>query len=227
MPSWNIHTAHVEELLANEHLSELGIHDEGDFLFGNLVPDIYVGYVVPGVSRKILYQKTHYADPEFIPAPNAALFYELYVRDGVANDVTLGAWAHLICDHYYNLRTNQYISRIGVQPGEQTRIRKQSDFDVFGRTLDISLVPVVSPSLLSMCASFKPYSIAEQDVRATVRVQNELVQRNAVEHVQGEPEYSLLTREFFRSTYEEVADHLRHALHAHAAGGDPTDIGRP
>ena len=67
MPSWNIHTAHVERLLAEDAPSALGIRDVNAFLFGNLVPDIYVGYMVPDTSRTIAYQETHFADRATCP----------------------------------------------------------------------------------------------------------------------------------------------------------------
>ena len=39
MPSWNIHTAHVERLLREEGAAALGVVDVNAFLFGNFVPD--------------------------------------------------------------------------------------------------------------------------------------------------------------------------------------------
>ena len=55
MPSWNIHTAHVERLLREHGASELGIGDKDAFLMGNLLPDVYVGYMVPDASWRIDY----------------------------------------------------------------------------------------------------------------------------------------------------------------------------
>ena len=223
MPSWNIHTAHVERILNDENPEAFGVSDANAFLFGNLAPDIYVGYMVPDITRKIEYRDTHYADPGFIPAPDAALFYRRFVRGGHADDVTLGAWTHLLCDHYYNLRTIEFIDRIGVKPGEQTRIRKQGDFDQFGRTLSISRVPEVTVSLVEQCASFPQYPIDEPDVRGAVAAAARIVERNRCDHVDGAPAYSLLTPEFFADTFSEVDEVLHEALRAHASG---TDAGR-
>ena len=225
MPSWNIHTAHVERILDAGELAGIGVSDESAFLFGNLVPDIYVGYMVPEVTRKIEYRDTHFADPGFIPAPDASLFYRRYVQAGEANDVTLGAWTHLLCDHYYNLRTIEYIDKIGVKPGEQTRIRKQGDFDLFGRTLEISRVPELTSSLIDQCARFPQYPVDEPDVRGAVDVAAQIVERNRLDHVDGIPEYSLLMPEFFADTFAEVDEVLRKALHAYAAGADASGWG--
>lgn len=226
MPSWNIHTAHTQRLFLHESPSKLGVRDLNAFMFGNLVPDIYVGYVVPDVSRKIEYRSTHLVDASFIPSPNAALFYERYLMQDDANDLVLGAWTHLICDHYYNLRTTEFIASIGVEPSDETRERKQADFDAFGRTLDISWVPTASDELIQLCARFPQYEICEPDVYATIRAQEGIVRRNAQEHIDGVPAYRMLTQEYFTRTFNEVDGLLREALHLRAKGILPTSIGR-
>ena len=51
MPSWNIHIAHAEGLLEDGGPFAGVVRDRNAFLFGNFVPDIYVGYVWPSPSR--------------------------------------------------------------------------------------------------------------------------------------------------------------------------------
>ena len=58
MPSWNIHIAHVQRLLHEQDARALGICDANAFLFGNLVPDVYVGYLVRPTSRTVPYRVT-------------------------------------------------------------------------------------------------------------------------------------------------------------------------
>ncbi len=227
MPSWNIHIEHTEHLLADETPEELGVRDVNAFLFGNVVPDIYVGYVVSPITHKIEYAETHDADPLHIPMPNASRFYRRFVQGGEGGSLELGAWTHLICDHYYNLRTTEYIASIGVEQSRETRIRKQADFDLFGRTFAISSVPVDTAELIEDCAHFAQYPIEEPDVHATIAAARGIVERNRRERVHGIPAYDLLPKEFFSATFAEVDTLLREALHLHAAGGDPTHIGRP
>ena len=227
MPSWNIHTAHVERLLAEGPSCALGISSVNDFLFGNLAPDVYVGYMVPNTSRTIPYRETHLANPGFIPVPDASLFYERYLLGGSASDVVVGAWCHLLCDHYYNRRTVEYIDRIGVAAGEQTRIRKQGDFDLFGRTLRISSVPHVTDELLVHAGDFPQYAIEPTDVEASVVAAAGIVSKNQERCVEGVPEYSLLTADFFQSTFDEVHQALLEALRMRAAGEHPLHLGRP
>ena len=64
MPSWNIHIAHAEGLLAKDGPVARVVRDRNAFLFGNLIPDIYVGYMVPGIVHPIPYRVTHFAKPE-------------------------------------------------------------------------------------------------------------------------------------------------------------------
>ena len=52
-----------------------------------------------------------------------------------------------------------------------------------------------------------------------------IVERNRTDHVDGRPDYSLLTAEFFANTFAEVDEVLRKALHAYAIGSDASEWG--
>ena len=207
MPSWNIHTAHVERLLREEGAAALGVIDVNAFLFGNFVPDVYVGYMVPDPSFRIDYKLTHLALREHIPLPRYDDFWRFYVaRQDAVTDLVRGAWAHLVADHVYNAHTRAYLASIGVKPGERARVGKQADFALFGRTLDISMVPHVDDALLAQCADFPMYSVAEKDVRAAARVAGESGGTKRAEHVAGGREGQLLTAEFFETARKEAHD---------------------
>ena len=215
MPSWNIHTAHVERLLREEGAAALGITDVNAFLFGNFAPDIYVGYMVPNITHRIDYKLTHLALREHIPLPRADEFWEFYVaRQEHVSDLALGAWAHIAADHVYNAHTRAYLEKIGVAPGERARVGKQADFALFGRTLDISLTPHVDEALLKQCAAFGPYSILERDARAAVEVAREIVEKNQAEHVDGTPQYQLLSADFFEAARQEAHEKIVAGLKA-------------
>lgn len=213
MPSWNIHTAHVERLLREEGAEALGIRDVNAFLMGNFVPDIYVGYMVQHPSCRIDYKLTHLAGREHIPLPDYDLFWDYYLRgfDSVS-DLVLGAWTHLVADHVYNQHTRAFLKQEGRKPGEQMRIAKQADFALFGRTLKISLVPEANEELLRQCAEFPQYSIAEKDARAAVEVARGIVRENCEEQIEGTPDYSLLTEEFFEAARAEAHAKMVHGL---------------
>lgn len=213
MPSWNIHTAHVERLLREEGADALGVSDVNAFLFGNFVPDVYVGYMVSDTTLRIDYKLTHHSVREHIPLPRYDEFWDYYIAgQREVSDVTLGAWAHLVADHVYNAHTRAYLASIGVEAGERARIGKQGDFALFGRTLGISLVPHVDAALVEQCAQFPPYSILERDLRAAVGVAAAIVERNCAEHIDGTPSYQLLTAEFFETARQEAHEAIARGL---------------
>ena len=79
MPSWNIHIAQTERLLARAGVLADSVRDRNAFLFGCVVPDIFVGYMVPGIADPIPYRITHFAKPEPIPKPREHEFWDTYV----------------------------------------------------------------------------------------------------------------------------------------------------
>ena len=118
-------------------------------------------------------------------------------------DLALGAWAHLLADHIWNKRVNERLDQIGGKPGEEFRIKKQADFDGFGRTLAISSVPLETPALLSAAEAFPQYPVAAPQVHDAIVVAHEIVRTNGVpEHLP----YRLLTEEFFERVFDEVLD---------------------
>lgn len=222
MPSWNIHTAHAERLLNEEGPDALGIRDQDSFLLGNLAPDIYVGHMVPEASRRIDYRCTHFADANFVPEPPYWEFFEQYAQpataDGRVSDVVLGAWVHLVADNTYNRHSNAYLYAHDIQPCDETRQRKQSDFALFGRTLDISRAPRPTDEVIAQAAAFPQYVIDEVDVRETCTVMEGIVADNTLRHVTGTPAYDMLPAEFFEAAYEEAHTLMLVGLRAYARG---------
>lgn len=216
MPSWNIHIAHVERLLREEGAQALGVQDTNAFLVGNLLPDILVGYMVPHTTQRIDYKMTHFAGREHIPVPRADIFWDLYIEEqGQVSDVVLGAWAHLTADHVYNTHTRRFLHSHRIDPGEQARIGKQSDFAQFGHTLNISTHMHADQALLDTCQSFPPYSLAATDVRAAVEVANHIVDTNTELSGPKIPIYQLLTAEFFESAWEDTHVAIRDGLYSY------------
>ena len=206
MPSWNVHIAHVERLEATCGLEALGVRDANVFLLGNMVPDIYVGYMVPDTTTILRYGQTHFADPHVVPIPHFERFWELYGahRTGDDRDLALGVYAHLVCDARYNAATRDFLAAHGIPRGDKTRIRKQGDFALFGRTHAISSVPVADERALGAAARFAQYPIEEPDVRATCDVVAGIVEENQAGFIAGTPDYNMLTPEFFAATIDDV-----------------------
>ena len=224
MPSWNVHTAHVERLLREHAADELGIHDVNAFLFGNFVPDIYVGYMVRPITRTIEYRETHFADPTFVPE---ARFWEFWGRYGLpsaddaghVSDVTLGAWCHLVADNGYNHWVNAFRKKRHIPSGNTTRVLKQDDFALFGRTLDISMLCRVDDELITQARAFPQYRIAAGDVHRAVDVSDAIVRENQERYLSASPHYHLLTAGLFEHMAHDVHERLERGLLAYAREG--------
>lgn len=266
MPSWNIHTAHVQHLLNQGSPEEFGIKDANAFLFGNFVPDVYVGYMVKHPTGILPYTTTHLANPHAIPIPREQEFWDTYIEpkleipeeipvepvdlplddavailvaggvyiaspkpseraalqerlfapDYVANDVTLGTWAHLLCDSAYNTATHEWLQKYNVPSGETTRIRKQNDFDLYGLTLPITLTCSINDELIAQAAEFPQYAIRARDVIESVEAADTIVLNNQAYLKKQVPEYDLFTKEFFAEIYAHVNSLLETRLRAYA-----------
>lgn len=313
MPSWNIHIAHAERLLEGGGSVARVVRDRNAFLFGNLIPDIYVGYMVPGVVRAVPYRVTHFAKPEHIPKPRASEFFDAYVlplahecglldargdgcvtREGVEAacapggparslaagpaaslaagpaasaaaegpeperswrapaslsvevahvspahaptfawdcdvadtakvqraaydaecgrlpepdlrrslfDMVLGAWVHLLADCTWNQAVSDLLGARGEQPSRDFRIKKQGDFDLFGKSLELDLMPHLTPQLIEVAAAFPQYEIDAASVSATCAIAHETVRTN---HPVTGAAYRLLDEDFFNRVFAEV-----------------------
>lgn len=304
MPSWNIHIAHAERLLKGGGSVARAVRDGNAFLFGNLIPDIYVGYMVPGVVCPVPYRVTHFAKPEHIPKPRAGEFFDAYVlplarecglldalgddcatgkgvgapgfasgasgfadagkhapalpwhapalpwhapvslaaevahvspahtpmfewdfdvaqtaacqRDAFATsrralsrdelrrslfDMVLGTWVHLLADCTWNQAVSDLLDARGEQPSRDFRIKKQGDFDLFGKSLELDLMPRLTPQLIEVAAAFPQYEIDAASVSATCAIAHETVRTN---HPVAGAAYRLLDEEFFNRVFAEV-----------------------
>ena len=262
MPSWNIHIAQAERVFARRGALARTVVDRNAFLLGCLVPDIYVGYMVPQIEHPIAYRITHFAAPAHIPKPREGEFFETYVvpagaalgglsssdepilpaslaaeADRVSRihypqrfegapapaaiggagdaetgegalarsvfDLVLGCWLHLVADNLWNTRVNEFLDAHGARPSEGFRIKKQGDFDRFGKALPIDSLPRITPRLIAVAAAFPQYPIEEDALRATVGVAHEIVRTN---HGDENPSYQLLTSDFFEHVFAESVE---------------------
>ena len=92
--------------------------------------------------------------------------------------------------------------------GERTRIRKQGDFDKFGRTLPIELTGEATEALVAQAAAFPQYALRRTDVERSVEVANAIVANNRANHIDGVPDYSLFTAAFFHEVFEHANECL-------------------
>lgn len=116
-------------------------------------------------------------------------------------DMVLGAWTHLLADTIWNSRVSDYLDALGEKPSKGFRIKKQGDFDQFGKSLAIDAFPAPTPGLIDTAAQFPQYAIDERSVYFTCAIAHEIVRTN---HLAAPASYRLLTKEFFAATFDEV-----------------------
>lgn len=221
MPSWNIHLYHATAALdasgssrLKEELARIQAPFEltrQAFLLGNVVPDIYVGYMVRPATKLIRYHITHFTDHAVIPVPDHEAFWDRYGRFADKNTsdyaLALGAWAHLAADHVYNQHTRSFLAAHGIAEGERARVGKQTDFQTYGTHLPIGYKLVFSQELAACAHRFKQYSIAEADLRRAIDVANGFVAENRrveVEDESGRLEFIMLDQQFFDDAQAET-----------------------
>ena len=205
MPSWNIHTAHVERLAADRELADLGICDTNAYLFGNYVPDIYVGFMVADTTYRLSYCLTHVALPAVIPVPDADRFWDTYVcnrtfETPAVQSLMLGAWAHLVADRFYNGNFRTFYKTHDMPAGEELRKRKQGDFALFGCSLGITSHVEATSELVEAAKGFRCYSILEDDVVRSVESASAIVRRSA--KLPAGRSYQLLSEEWMADVFE-------------------------
>lgn len=218
MPSWNVHIAHAEDLLKRHSPHELGINDWNAFLLGCLLPDVYVGYMVQPLSKKLPYRMTHLADTSKVPLPDYETFAARYVyaqdmqdtRDtyahalSAAHDLILGTWCHLMADHTYNAHTRVYLAEHHIPRGEKARIGKQGDLQLFGQTFDLHSHIEIDSALLAQAHAFPAYEINDCDLYTTSKIVDNIVKENAQAHLDVTPAYTMLDQAFFEEAFEEL-----------------------
>ena len=142
MPSWGIHLEIANKLAKKLNLEGM---DKNNFIFGNILPDINNGYVIPNVKIVIPHEMTHFSEKRD-NNPTYINFYKKY-KDKLDNKVILGYFVHVVSDLYFNnmtyteygiydssgnrigLRLNDGTEMIG--DGEQRRATKTNDFKIF------------------------------------------------------------------------------------------------
>lgn len=218
MPSWNVHIAHAEDLLKRHSPHELGINDWNAFLLGCLLPDVYVGYMVQPLSKKLPYRMTHLADTSKVPLPDYETFaaHYVYARGAqdtqdthahalsAAHDLILGTWCHLMADHTYNAHTRVYLAEHHIPRGEKARIGKQGDLQLFGQTFDLHSHIEIDSALLAQAHAFPAYEINDCDLYTTSKIVDNIVKENAQAHLDATPAYTMLDQAFFEEAFEEL-----------------------
>ena len=184
------------------------IHYPDAFLLGNVAPDVHVGFMVPDYSHKVRYGRSHQSYPGSLPIPSYKRYqrnfmgglnpaeYLLqtdFIQPNVSycsdeqrslvdqrqlRELIVGIWCHLVCDHVYNAHTRAFLRAHHIPTGEDARIRKQADFDIYGRSLDMNCLPEASDELFAVAAAHPQYGFTHSDVEQTLQVIQRIAEEN-------------------------------------------------
>lgn len=219
MPSWNIHASLTKDVLRDAPPLSLGIVNVNDFKFGNFLPDVYVGYMVKDISHTLRYIQTHFTSPEHIPIPGADIFWNTfiapYVDKGGIDSLTLGSWAHLETDATFNRAVRTFNKEHGVQPGNETRIRKQADFHLFGNSLDMDITIKPSETLFESAQLFAQYPLQKEDVLASIAAFEKFKKQSKAEPMTNR--YLLLSKRFMEEAMQTARKNIEQKLRLYAA----------
>lgn|SRR5574344_571087 len=191
MPSWEMHLK-----VADKIKEKLNIFDDKDkFYIGNVLPDVYSGYVIKNMSKTIDYEETHYPVKTVINLatfvlPDFEKFKNIHYDD--MNDLLiLGYFTHLMTDYFFNKYTyskKYVIDDHGKILGFKTKrneilncsinttIRvKHEDFSAFSDLLKINTYNFsYNSTLFDSLSKLKTFNLEVDDVQKIFNYLNSL-----------------------------------------------------
>ena len=164
-------------------------------LYDRPITDVFSSAVLE--SNFWLYWRTMFAFENWHSALEMKLYLKRFIHHvGGLPDFTALRFTRYNQYESMILPMLKYLEAHGGKPCEEFRIKKQGDFDWFGKTLGIVSIPRATDRLYTAAARFGQYPIHKEYVLKTIGVMHEIVRENPGEP--DHPPYRLLTEEFFR-----------------------------
>jgi len=192
MPSFGFHIA-----VANKVAEKIKV-DKNDFLFGNILPDVFNGFML--TDYKIIPRvDTHYGKVTGVPLPDPEKFLQ---EHGIENDVKLGYYVHLLADFYFNKHT---IDKFGDGRGNS---EKQNDCVKFSDEMVLNSY-FAMPQYSENISKNSPIEITDEEVK--------MVERyflNFRTMIANEPkrEYQIFSREELNVLLDEIVGFIMRGL---------------
>lgn len=193
MPCWGIHL-HI----ANELNKKLNL-EINQFLIGNVLPDIYSGWIIKGASKIEKYEVSHSGrrttlNKKIYTLPNIEKFEEENKSLFKENDLLLGYFSHILTDYFFNKYTflNYYVKdekskTIGcyLKNGEfisadveEVKAYKHLDFSIFSNK-KLQYFPEmklqITENLIKKSKQIKTMEIFGNDLEITVEYLNQMI----------------------------------------------------
>ena len=220
MPSWITHL-----VTANKVSEKINI-EKDEFIFGNIMPDILVGFNV-NVEKTVPYAITHFAkivniNGIDIPVPNIEEYKKEY-SEKFDNPVVLGYFTHLLTDYFWNeysYRTyfeifdkENRIVKLRLKNGKEKILtwkesvqEKQRDFALFAKYLQKNLkleLSINANKILEDSKAIKEFAFTKKDIENTI-----LYLDNIEEVITANEEYKIFSQKEFEQKLDESIEFI-------------------
>lgn len=225
MPCWGTHLYIANEL--NKKI-KLNINE---FLLGNVLPDIYSGWIIKNASKIEIYDTSHVGkktllDGKRYTLPDIEKFEEENKELFRDNTLLLGYFVHILTDYFFNKYTfqNHYVKdenskTIGcyLKNGEflsgnveSVKKYKHLDFSLFSnkklKEIDDLQIEYKS-NYIDKCKQIKTMEIFQEDLIKTVSYLNEILIEKK-EKGRNNAEYKIFTEEELEEKTKESIEFL-------------------
>jgi len=225
MPCWGTHL-----YIANELNKKVKL-DINEFLLGNLLPDMYSGWIVKNASKIEIYETSHIGKKILLNGkkytlPDVEKFEEENKDLFKNNTLLLGYFVHILTDYFFNKYSfqNHYVKdenskTIGCYlkngeflsgDAEYVKKYKHLDFLLFSnkKLKEIDDLKIEYKSdFIEKCKSINVMKIYEEDLLKTVKYANEILVEKS-EKNRNENEYKIFTEKELEEKTVECIEFL-------------------
>lgn len=225
MPCWGTHL-----YIANELNKKVKL-DINEFLLGNLLPDMYSGWIIKNASKIEIYETSHIGKKTLLNGKKYTLpdveKFEEENKDLFKNNILLlGYFVHILTDYFFNKYSfqNHYVKdenskTIGCYlkngeflsgDAEYVKKYKHLDFLLFSnkKLKEIDDLKIEYKSdFIEKCKSINVMEIYEEDLIKTVKYANEILVEKS-EKNRNENEYKIFTEKELEEKTVECIEFL-------------------
>ena len=186
MPSYVVHLS-----VANDIREKIKVN-KNDFIFGNILPDVFNGYMVKDMKIED-HKKTHYVSVNKINNNTTSLpDYKLFLeKNELDNDVKLGYFVHILTDYYWN---KYAIDKYGAD----VNVLKQHDFNLFNSYILLNKKlekPIYDKDLILKSNGIMP--VTKEELNMIINYLDEINNE-----IPKETEYQLFSEEELNKLYD-------------------------
>lgn len=231
MPSWVTHLVTANKILERLQTKDIKENEKGEFVFGNIMPDIFNGFNIT-VTNRLSYYTTHFAKKVQIngidlPIPDIDRFKQEYKSEIANNPVICGFYTHLLTDYFWNEYSyknyfeiydkEQRIVKLRYKDGKQEILtwaeavrEKQKDFALFAQFLRGKLgkqILMDANEILLCSQDIKEFKFTKEEIEKTIEYLNDIK-----EGVIANTEYKIFTQSEFEQKLEESIEFIMENL---------------